>query len=317
MTSAAEQAVHQAIEARRNSGVVCDRAELETRIDDLGDMHLTDKARHDAFSEVYEALTPTGFRLMPFPDRTEIKAAGHILNVEAVVVDEHVGQVVGAIERRFELDSRFVEHQLLRLEKPYRGASLSLVLLNQAFPFYRSIGLDRVLVHAALETGRWQWARMGFEVVPSERPLIDTWSALCLTALGEPILAPGFRASELALLGTAPGGRDTSFEELRDHLELVLPGLLADPTYGHVWTAVSNDLEQRSRRETQSRWGWRDEGRWRALADANRLQYDQAAPVGKVVMLAGPDWNGTFDLQDPAAQAVFDQEFQRQLGSTP
>jgi hypothetical protein len=317
VTSAAEQAVHQAIEGRRTSGVVCDRAELQTRIDDLGDMHLTDTARHYAFREVYDALTPTGFRLMPYPDRTAITVAGHVLNIEAVVVDETVGQVVGAIERRFELDNGFVDHQLLRLERPYRGAALSLVLLNQAFPFYRSIGLDRVLVHAALQTGRWQWARMGFEVVPGERPLIDTWSALCLTALGEPILGPGYRTSELALLGSAPGGRETSFEELRDQLELALPGLLADPTHGPIWTAVSNELERRSRAETQGTWGWRDEDRWRALADANRLQYDEQAPVGKVVMLAGPDWHGTFDLQDPAAQAVFDQEFQRQLGTTP
>ena len=317
MTSAAEQAVHQAIEARRQSGAACDGAELAKRIDDLGDMQLTDKERHDAFREVYDALTPIGFRLMPYPDRTQITVVGHVLNIEAVVVDQRIGQVVGAIERRFELDNGFVDHQLLKLETPYRGAGLSLVLLNQSFPFYRSIGLDRVLVHAALQTGRWQWARMGFEIVAAERQLIETWSALCLAALGEPILTPGFRANELALLGTAPGDRQTSFEELRERLELLLPLLLADPTQGHLWTAVSNELKRHSRRETHNIWGWRDEDRWRTLADANRLQYDRAAPVGKVVMLAGPDWNGTFDLQDPAAQAVFNQEFQRHFSQTP
>jgi hypothetical protein len=312
-----EQAVHQAIEARRQSGGLCDSAELRQRIDDLGDMKLSDKARHDAFREVYDALTPTGFRLMPFPDRTNITVAGHVLKIEAVVVDENIGQVVGAIERRFELDSRFVDHQLLALQVPYRGAGLSLVLLNQAFPFYRSIQLDGVLVHAALETGRWQWARMGFEFAPGDRPLVEAWAGLCLAALGEPLPTPGFRASELALLGTAPGDRETSFQELRDQIELTIPGLLADPTTGPTWALISNELERRSRNETNNGWGWRDEDRWRHFADANGLQYDQDTPVAKVVMLAGPDWHGTFDLGDPAAQAVFDQEFQRRFASTP
>jgi hypothetical protein len=313
----AEQAVHQAIDARRQSGGICDSAELRQRIDDLGDMKLSDKARHDAFREVYDALTPTGFRLMPFPDRTNITVTGHVLNIEAVVVDENIGQVVGAIERRFELDSRFVDHQLLALQAPYRGAGLSLVLLNQAFPFYRSIQLDRVLVHAALETGRWQWARMGFEFAPVDRPVVEAWAVLCLAALGEPLPAPGFRASELALLGTAPGGAQASFQELRDQIELTIPGLLADPTTGPTWTVIATELERRSRIETNNVWGWRDEDRWRHLADANRLKYDQDTAVGKVVMLAGPDWHGTFDLGDPAAQTVFDQEFQRRFTSTP
>ena len=95
------------------------------------------------------------------------------------------------------------------------------------------------------------------------------------------------------------------------------PALLADPSTGPTWTIISNELERRSRAETNNAWGWREEDRWRHLADANRLQYNQDAAVGKVVMLAGPDWHGTFDLGDPAAQAVFDQEFQRRFATTP
>ncbi|HEX6680582.1 MAG TPA: hypothetical protein VF063_08055 [Gaiellaceae bacterium] len=309
----AEQVVHREIEARRTGGVVCDGGELCRRIDDLDDMKLNTKARHDAFREVYDALTPTGFRLMPVPDRTRIEVAAHVLHIEAVVVDENIGQVVAEIQRHFELDNRFVDHQLLTIQGPYRGAGLSLVLLNQAFAFYRGIDLDLVLVHAALETGRWQWARMGFEFVEESRALVEEWAALCMLVLGEPRLASGFRARELALAGTAPDGRRTSFRELREQIERVLPRLLADPITYPGWTELADELERRSRDETGGRWGWRDEERWRFFADANRLQYDAVAPAGKVVMLAGPDWYGTFDLQDPAAQAVFDQEFQRRF----
>jgi hypothetical protein len=315
MAASAEQVAHQQIEARRQGGVICDGGELRMRIDDLGELKLDTSARHDAFREVYGALTPTGFRLMPFPDRTRIELADHVLHIEAVVVDENIGQVVGEIKRRFVLDHRFVDHQLLALQRPYRSAGLSLVLLNQAFPFYRAIDLDLVLVHAAMETGRWHWARMGFEFIASSRPLVEPWAALCFLALGEPALASGFRASELALLGTAPGDRQASFRDLREQIEQVLPSLLSDPTAGAAWTALNNELEQRSRAETGGQWGWLDDGRWQYLAGANGLQYGEDVPVGKVVMLAGPDWHGTFDLRDPSAQAVFDQEFQRRFAS--
>jgi hypothetical protein len=311
VASSAEQQLHRDIEDRRQAGVPCDGAELSRRIDGLGDLQLNTQARHDAFREVYTALTPPGFRLMPFPDRTEVLVSGHVLHLEAVLVDERLGQVVGEIRRHFELDQRFVDHELLTIQKAYRGGSLSLVLLNQAFPFYREIDLTFVLVHAALTTGRWHWARVGFEFLDRDRVWIAEWAFMCLRALEETPLPYDFPASQLALLGTAPGEPETSFRELRDSIEQLLPSLLLDRR-SFVRPLISQ-LESRSRSESSGSWGWLDEPRWRYFAGENGLEYDEDAPVGKIIMLGGPDWHGVFDLKDPTAEAIFDLEFQRRF----
>jgi GNAT superfamily N-acetyltransferase len=184
---------------RRAASVPFDGAEFRARIQALGDVALNDSGRHDAFREVYDALTLSPFQLMPFPDDSTLDTATNGLRLQAVLVDaETEGQVAAEIHRSFQLDSKFVEHKLLLIQKPYRRAGLSHVLLSQAFPFYRRIGLDFVLVHAALQSGRWHWARMGFTPVnQQEQDLHDAWSLLCLHALGLPLLAPGTPISVL------------------------------------------------------------------------------------------------------------------------
>jgi GNAT superfamily N-acetyltransferase len=129
--------------------------DIRARIDALGDVALDRATRHAAFADLYAALTPPGFRLMPWPDETQITTAAHDIKLSAVLVDEAVnGQVAARIERHVVLDGGFVSHDLLQVQKPYRGSGFSHVLLNQAFPFYRALGLRAVVVHAALETGR-------------------------------------------------------------------------------------------------------------------------------------------------------------------
>jgi hypothetical protein len=299
------------IESRRQAGVACGVDELRRRIDALGDVRLDRQGLHQAFREVYEALSPPGFDLLPIPDESSIAQAGHVLHLEAVLVDMTARQVVGVIKRHFELDQGFVDHQLLTLQKPYRGAGTSLVLLNQAFSFYRAASLTIVLVHAALMTGRWQWARMGFEPIPADRPHIERWAAVCLRALGGVPLPAGFPVSELALLGTGPTPETTSFKNLRERVEALVAGALANPAVSAGVQMVVDDLDRRADAETGGAWKWFDEGRWQAIAAQNGLNYDEQAAIGKVIMLAGPDWHGTFDLNDPASDAVFQQEFQR------
>lgn len=181
MTIDEAQALAQ-IAARRAAGGAFDGPELLRRIDDLGDMRLNAEARHDAFVELYAAFTPSGFRFVPFPNDCAITVAEHRVSLKAVIVDERIGQVVAEIVRDVLLDRKAVVHELLKVQDVYRGVALSYVLLNQAFPLYRQIGLDRVLVHAAMETGRWHWARLGFDFLePDDRTIVMAWA---LAALG-------------------------------------------------------------------------------------------------------------------------------------
>jgi hypothetical protein len=171
---------------RRRSGVPFDGSELARRIDELGDMQLSTASRHDALVELYTAYTPSGFRLMPFPDDSALYGSEHRVVVRAVIADDRQGQVVGEIERDLILDRGVVRHELLKLQDAYRGSGVSLVLLSQALPIYRWLGLRAVAVHAALETGRWHWARLGFDFAsPSERATAIGWALLALAGLTE------------------------------------------------------------------------------------------------------------------------------------
>jgi GNAT superfamily N-acetyltransferase len=122
---------------RRRGGAPFDDSELARRIDELSDMRLSTGSRHEAFSELYAAYTPPGFRLMPFPDGSALYTSDHRVVVRAVIADDMQGQVVGEIERNLILDRAVVRHELLKLQDAYRGRGVSLVLLDRALPIYR------------------------------------------------------------------------------------------------------------------------------------------------------------------------------------
>ena len=319
MRNPADQRALTELAQRRAANVPLDGTELRARIQALGDINLNDAGRHDAFRELYGALTSQGFRLMPFPDHSKIETTANRIYLEAVLVDEQVnGQVAGEIHRDFQLDGGFVKHELLRIQTPYRRGGLSHILLDQAFPFYRQIGLDVVVVHAALEAGRWHWARMGFVPVDAdERRMHEAWSGLCLLALGHPPLPGAAPLSRLALLGYGPGGERTTLHKLHGEVNTLFPALRADPTSSAIMQWLESRCDARARAESASRWGWLDEARFRFAASANDLGYDDDVALGKAIMLAGPDWFGVFDLKDPVAQQVFDAEFQRKFSANP
>jgi hypothetical protein len=249
---------------------------------------------------------------MPWPDETRITTTAHDIKLSAVLVDEAVnGQVAARIERHVVLDGGFVSHDLLQVQKPYRGSGFSHVLLNQAFPFYRALGLHAVVVHAALETGRWHWARMGVAFHDDDRAWIEPWADLACHALGRPRLQPGFAPSELALLGFGPTPEETTMKQLHTALATTVATLRSDPVTRDAIDRLLAHCDLRARVESGGHWTALNADRFAALAASNKLGFDDPLPIGKAIMLAGPDWRGIFDLHDPAAQLVFEAEFVR------
>lgn len=303
-----------AITARRRSGVPFDGAELARRIDELGDMALSKAIRHGALAELYATFTPSGFRLVPFPDDSAIEVAQHRVRVHAVIVDDAHCQVVGEIDRDVILDEGVVRHELLRIQDEYRGSGLSLVLLNQAFPLYRRLGLHAVLVHAALQTGRRQWARLGFDFATNEeRTVVMGWATLALAALDArpiPIEAP---ARRLAHLGTGDPPELASLEQVRAGVEIQLAAWQQDPARKPTADALLAEWDQRALRESGGELHVLDPRRLEIIAAGNALRTDDSIHVGKAIMLSGPDWWGAFDLADQAAQDAFEREFSRRF----
>lgn len=303
---------------RRRSGVPFDGSELVRRIDELGDVQLSTASRHDAFAELYAAYTPSGFRLMPFPDDSALYGSEHRIVVRAVIADDIQGQVVGEIERDLILDHDVVRHGLLKLQDVYRGSGVSLVLLSQALPVYRRLGLRAIVVHAALETGRWHWARLGFDfATPSERATAIGWGVLALAGLSRAPVSPDAPARRLAQLGTGSPSEAASMAEVRGAVEAELARWRADPDRRMAADELAREWDRRARAESADRFTALDPARTELLASRNGLDASEEIALGKAIMLAGPDWEGVFDLADEASQDAFDREFSRYFASRP
>ena len=295
------------IDRRRAAGIADLAVELRRRVDELGDRPLNTRPLQDTMLEVFEAFTPAGFALYPIPDDCRVLiTGGRQIIVAGTVVDATLRQTVGTMARHLDLDAGSVDHQFLRVQKPYRGGGLALLLLDRSFRFYERVGLQRVTVHAALETGRWYWARLGFEFErPLERLLIASWGVTCLRALGEPLIAPDAPARRWAQLGSGDPPREVTLKQLRDAVSTFVAHV-ADPahqTYKQLGTALSARLGA----------DWLDMARFELLAAANEIEIDEPIALGRAIMLTGVDWHGVFDLTHTPAREAFNEELQSRL----
>ena len=100
-------------------------------------------------------------------------------------------------------------------------------------------------------------------------------------------------------------------KRLRTALDAAVAALRADPKTQAAVDAIMSHCDERARGESRDRWSALDPDRFEAIATANGLGFDEPLPIGKAIMLTGPDWHGIFDLDDPAAQLVFEAEFNR------
>lgn len=270
------------IAARRAGGIADLGADLRQRIDDLGNLVLDTVDRQEAFADVFDAFRPRNFDLYPQPDDCSIDVAGHEIRVSGVLVDTANRQVVGHLVRTINLDGRIAEHDLLVLQQPYRDNALTPVLIWQSFNVYDRIGLVAVLVNAGLQTGRWYWARLGFEfVLPRFRNRIGRWGRAVSAALGSPVDVSAFtEARQWALVGSTPPVIETTFEEIARAMPRARWAHFHGQSFGSYLGIV---------------------------ADANRLRFDQPIPLGRAIMLSGPDWLGFFPLRDGARRQQLEQ----------
>jgi GNAT superfamily N-acetyltransferase len=302
-----DEIIHE-IDRRREAGIADPAVELRRRVDELGDRPLDTRPLQDTMLEVFEAFTPAGFALYPIPDECRVLVTGgQQIMVAGTVVDATLRQTVGTIARHLDLDAGTVDHQFLRVQKPYRGGGLALLLLDRSFRFYERVGLQRVTVHAALETGRWYWARLGFEFEhPLERVLIASWGVTCLRALGEPLIAPDAPARRWAQLGSGDPPREVTLEQLHDAVSTFVAHV-ADPAHEDTYQQLGAVLSARLGAD------WLDMARFELLAAANGIEIDEPIALGRAIMLTGIDWHGVFDLAHKPAREAFNEELQSRL----
>ena len=105
--------------------------------------------------------------------------------------------------------------------------------------------------------------------------------------------------------------------EVRSAVEAELARWRADPARRTAVDQLAQEWDRRALAESAGRRTALDPARTALLADRNGLDTSDEIPLGKAVMLAGPDWEGVFDLADQASQDAFEREFSRQFARRP
>jgi hypothetical protein len=290
-----------------------DLAGLRRQIDRVGDTLLDEVWKRDAFAELTAALVPTGFR-WALSVNSSVSRGDREVRLEGVLLDVPGDTRAAQICRTFDAAGLVVVHEYLRIEDAFRGGGLSHRMLRQGFDVYRQLDMRLVVVHAALETGRWHWARMGFQcATDEEQALVETWARLSLAALRAPDLPDRFDLRALAVLGTEESGQSASLRQVREAVLRLVAALGDVPAI----QAMLDEYERRTLKLEKDRWGWDSEERLKAVAAGNGVAFDEEIPLGKAIMLAGPDWFGVFDLRSSASRIVFQEEFERRFGTGP
>ncbi len=173
------------------------------------------------------------------------------------------GNYLGSFKRRLQLEPNWAVHEQLIIKPEHRGRGIAPRFLLGSFEFYDALGLEEVHAVAGLETGRWYWAHMGFEFTKAnERACVRAWAKEVCTALevDDSGIGEGSSAGQIARLDCE---REISLEALAE--------------------AMPN---QRGRLEVE-------------VAEKNGMEMTRPIPLGRAIMLSGPQWSGFLQLAGP------------------
>jgi hypothetical protein len=90
-----------------------------------------------------------------------------------------------------------------------------------------------------------------------------------------------------------------------------------DPDRRRAADELAQEWDRRALAESANRFTTFDPERIALLAARNGLDVSDRIALGKAIMLAGPDWEGVFDLADQASQNAFERELSRYFASRP
>lgn len=243
------------------------RGRILARIEAMTNGQAIDLAENlDRFPEISDAFSIPNASLELIPGKCEasLEDGGSIELVGFLHVEAGGGShLMAQFHREIRLDQDCAEHKWLKVEPVFRGYGISSALLLRSFSFYKALGLSAVELDAGMETGRWHWARVGFEFMwPKDREKVRAWALEVTGRLG--LYRPGIRAFGSATqFARMEGPRKVSLEEVAD----------AFP-------------EIRSRLPS--------------VAAQNCLAMDDRIAIGRAVMLTGPGWEGRLDLHGPS-----------------
>jgi hypothetical protein len=241
------------------------REQLVERIEIIGERIELDESNCDLFAEVWEGLSIPRIHLEPVEE--ECWAApedGGTIVIKALIQLD--GQSIGIIQRRLVLGRRIALHELLFLGQTVRGQGVSVALLLASFVLYDRLELREVQLQAAMETGRWYWARVGFEFIrDTDARLVRDWA----TEVVEATEVRGLRIDRYTAAG--------QFARMGGRRKLAL-------------SQIAEAIPSKA-------------GMVEKIAAANDLSMKRRIELGRAVMITGPAWFGRLDLNGPERAA--------------
>ncbi len=216
----------------------------------------------ELFPELKAAITPPGYMSFLVPGEAGAKA-----RLEDGAVIELVGGLhlpgdqrpIATFKRTLNLEEKWAYHDHFEVTPAYRGRGISLQFLRGCFSLYDDLGLTEARVQAS-ETGRWHWARIGFQFSPaSAGAKVRAWAAELAEALRlAVVVSPEASTTQLVGMG---GLRKVSMAEIAS----AVPG-------------KANEA--------------------RKTAELNGLAMDDRIDFGRAMLLTGPQWDGRLGLQE-------------------
>jgi hypothetical protein len=295
------------IRSRRAAGIPDLGSEMRRRIQDFGAITIDTDLRREAFSELTAPFEVSPYRLLvrgeSFVDPTTETVALRMALVE--LVDAAAPTFVATIERTFVFADARVDHARMEIVKGFRGRAIAPRIMLASFDRYDLLGIRTVTLHAGLGTGRFYWSgKVGFDFLrDADQRFVERWATFVLGALSLPVELDGIsEPQQWALLGTSSDPPPTArFSELAARVNKVSTTLLDPNGTGVVGSVEAHEVEVGP--------GMVDlPVHLRNVADDNEIDWDADVPLGKLIMLTGPDWLGVFDLSDPVSRAVYESE---------
>jgi len=172
------------IARRRAAGQPLDRAEIDARFQALAGASFDDAGVLTAFADVFDAVcapphisfAPELTRCRLDVDRRELRFGG--------LLKSAAGDRIGQIERHLDFQIGVARHSQIVVNPMFRDVGIAAIILAHSMEFYARVGLNVISLTAALTTGPYYWAKLGFDFAGSDAETTRDWLAQVSGKLG-------------------------------------------------------------------------------------------------------------------------------------
>lgn len=250
------------VAAQKAAGWSLER-QLLWRIGELTQATEVDLAANiEHFPELKAAITPSGYESFLVPGPVGAKATLEDGGALELVGGLHIGGApapIATFKRTLNFEGKWAYHDHFEVMPEHRGRGISLQFLQGCFGLYDELDLAEARVQASA-TGRWHWARIGFQFSPP---------------------SAGIKVREWAAELCAAFGVRASVEESASTTQLVGLGGNRKVSMAEIAAAVPRKAEEATK-----------------AAEHNGLAFEERIEFGRAMLLTGPEWDGRLGLAE-------------------